>query len=80
MKITKRKKPYTAIGIRRIKCSKKGCNNSSLYQWQCCALGNNFFTLCAEHDIGLNEITCNYILGPQVKTLIKNYKKKVLAR
>jgi hypothetical protein len=73
-----RKTPYTQIGISRIKCSKIGCNKAGRFQWQCCALDNRWFALCTEHDIGLNAVACQYILGDESKPFVAAYKKRVL--
>lgn len=58
-----RKKPYTERGISRVKCAKQGCEAPGSYQWQCCALDNRWFPLCAKHDVGLNGVATTYILG-----------------
>lgn len=76
-----RKKPYTARGISRVKCAKQNCNEPGLYQWQCCALDNRWFALCAEHDVGLNDVATNYILGAKAATpLMARYARRVFQK
>ena len=73
-----RRKPYSAIGISRVRCSKRGCMAPGRFQWQCCALDNRWFALCAEHDVGLNEVACNYLLGRAAGPVIRKYRRRVM--
>lgn len=73
-----RSKPYTSIGIKRVKCSKRGCKKHGMFQWQCCALGNKWFALCAEHDVGLNKIACEFIIGRESNKIIHAYRQRVI--
>jgi hypothetical protein len=52
-------RPYTAIGIRRVRC----------------ALKNRWFALCNECDIALNEIACGFLLGAKSKGVMREYRK-----
>ena len=70
-----RTKPYTNIGIKRISCLR--CGKPSRYQWNICALGNAFYTVCAECDIALNEAVLNFFNFENKKEIIKNYRKRV---
>jgi hypothetical protein len=74
-----RKKPYTALGILRTRCSFRGCKKPGRHQWQCCALGNLYMPLCTEHDIGLNNVAAKYILGAEKsKSIIRRYSRTQL--
>lgn len=68
-------KPYTAIGITRVRCARAGCTNRATVQWQCCALKNRWFALCNDCDIGLNEIATKFLLGAGAKKVMAWYRK-----
>ena len=70
-----RKKPYTEIGIRRLKCFR--CGNKAEYQWQICSDGNTYRPICKECDIALNEIVLKWAGFPDWEDKIKQYKEKV---
>jgi len=70
-----RKKPYTRIGISRVPCCR--CGEPSVHQWQCCAAGNKWMTLCQKCDIGLNRVTLEYIGHPETEAWIEEYERKV---
>lgn len=70
-----RKKPYTAIGISRVKCAKSRCEKPGESQWQCCALANRWFPLCREHDVELNELACTFLMGCKAKPIMTAYRK-----
>lgn len=70
-----RKKPYTAIGISRVKCAKSGCRKPGESQWQCCALDNRWIPLCREHDIRMNELACIFMMGTKAGPIIAAYRK-----
>jgi hypothetical protein len=61
-----RRKPYTQIGIRRLKCCVSGCENRGEFQWQCCA-----------HDIGMNQMALEYIGHPRTEALVEEYRAKI---
>jgi len=68
-----RRKPYTAIGIRRMKCSVAGCENRAEHQWNCCANGNLWMPLCLDHDIELNAKTLEWMGHPNATELSRDY-------
>ena len=72
-----RRKPYTQIGIRRLKCCVSGCENRGEFQWQCCATGNLWMPLCVEHDIGMNQMALEYIGHPRTEALVEEYRAKI---
>lgn len=70
-----RKKPYTEIGIQRMKCFR--CGGKAKYQWQICADENIYRPICEECDIALNEIVLKWAGFPNWEDKIKQYKEKV---
>jgi len=54
-----RRKPYTAIGIKRVPCSR--CGEPSHAQWQVCADGNQYRGLCKKCDIELNNMVLKFM-------------------
>ena len=68
---TKRKTPYTDRGILRLKCIRCGARASA--QWQICAEGGNYRTLCDACDVELNEMVLRWVGHPNAKELIDKY-------
>ena len=68
-----RNKPYTEIGIRRLKCFR--CNKQAKQQWQICADGNQFRPICNDCDIALNRLVLEFMGFKKSKSLINKYKK-----
>ncbi len=58
----KRTKPYTELGIRRLKCCR--CGDKASTQWQVCALGNEWQPVCAFCDIELNKLVLEFMRFP----------------
>ena len=54
-----RTKPYTEIGIERMRCFR--CGNKAAYQFQICADGNIYRPLCVECDVKLNDLVLKFI-------------------
>lgn len=71
-----RKKPYTEIGIRRLKCFR--CEEKSFFQWQICSDGNIYRPLCKNCDIELNEMVLKWAGFPDWKEKINQYKQEKL--
>ncbi len=71
-----RKKPYTQIGISRLKCIR--CENNASFQWNICADGNVYRPLCAECDVELNEMVMRWAFGNEAEKSVENYRIKVL--
>ena len=67
-----RKKPYTQIGIRRLKCFR--CGKKAEYQWQICSDGNQYRPLCKDCDIAMNEMVLKWMGFDNYKVMIDNYK------
>ena len=53
-----RRRPYTEKGIRRLPCAR--CDNAASYQWQICADGNLYRTICNACDDELNELVLKF--------------------
>jgi len=70
-----RKKPYTAIGIRRLKCFR--CGKQAESQWQICADDRIYRPICRECDIALNEMVLKWMGFPDWKEKIEKYKEAV---
>jgi transcription elongation factor Elf1 len=68
-----RKKPYTGIGIKRLKCFR--CNNRASFQWTICSDGNIYRPICTECDIQLNEVVLRFMKFPDWQIKIDKYKK-----
>lgn len=75
-----RTKPYTEIGIRRVKCGMQGCNRKSYASWQICADGNQHRGLCHVHDIALNRMVLRWIGVPDAAVKLQRYERKAKAR
>lgn len=71
-----RTKPYTEIGIRRVKCFR--CGNKASQQWGVCALGNKWIPICNECDVSLNYIVLEFMKVPKIHTIMTQYMKKRL--
>lgn len=48
-----RREPYTAAGIKRVRCVR--CEAPAVHQWQVCADLNRYRALCLDCDIALNR-------------------------
>lgn len=66
-----RRKPYTAIGIRRVPCAR--CGEPSSQQWQVCANGNRWLGICWPCDVALNRLALEFMRVPNAETLIAAY-------
>lgn len=71
-----RRKPYTAIGIRRKSCSR--CGQPASTQWQICADGRIYRPLCAECDVALNELVMRWVWNDMREEALRKYREKVL--
>ena len=71
-----RKKPYTEIGISRVKCFR--CDNKANFQWNICSDGNLFRPICVHCDIELNTVVLKFMKFPDWKEKSEKYKAKKL--
>jgi len=70
-----RKKPYTQIGIRRLRCFR--CGGKTQEQWQICADGNIYRPICLKCGIELNEMVLKWMGFPDWKEKFEKYKKNM---
>jgi transcription elongation factor Elf1 len=68
-----RTKPYTEIGIRRLKCIR--CGKQASFQWTICADGNYYRPICVECDIALNELVLRWAGFPDWEEKIAAYRE-----
>lgn len=59
-----RKRPYTEIGIARLKCSRAGCRRRAVFQWRPCSL-DAWMPICDRCDVELNEIALTFLRIPK---------------
>lgn len=72
-----RREPYTERGISRVPCSR--CGEPSRFQWQACANGRRYVGVCAECDIGLNDMALEFMRIPNRADLMTAYREKMEA-
>lgn len=70
-----RKKPYTQIGIVRMKCFR--CGEAAKFQWQICADNNMYRPICMSCDIKLNKMVLKWAGFDNWRDKIEKYKSKV---
>lgn len=69
---TRRRKPYTAAGIQRLRCIR--CDEQqAVHQWQICADGNNYRPVCADCDVMLNHLVLRFMNHPKPSALMERY-------
>ena len=66
-----RTKPYTEIGIRRLKCVR--CGAKAQFQWNICADGNVYRPICKQCDIELNAMVLKWAGFEDWKDKIDKY-------
>lgn len=70
-----RLKPYTEIGIKRMKCFR--CGRKAVFQWQICSDGNQYRPICLKCDIELNAMVLKWAGFPDWSNKLIIYKEKV---
>jgi hypothetical protein len=75
--LRKRTEPYTARGIRRLKCSK--CGRPAFSQWYICALGS-YKPICVTCDLDLNLSALIWTGYPsnEVLELMEKYRESIV--
>lgn len=71
-----RRKPYTEIGIRRLRCFRCGAK-ACRQQWQICADGNQYRAVCNKCDVELNQLVLEFMNVPNREFKIEVYKEKL---
>lgn len=69
-----RTKPYTEIGIARLKCFR--CGAKAEHQWQICANANRYLPICLECDIELNHLVIDFMNFPNRRELMTAYRSR----
>lgn len=73
-----RRKPYTTIGIRRLRCQR--CKRRrAVHQWNCCANDNRWVPICIECDIALNRLALRFMKIPGAARLLARYARQARA-
>ena len=70
-----RMKPYTEIGVRRLKCFR--CGGRAHTQWQICADGNQYRPICFFCDVDLNRCVLRFMGDPEVDAKMAAYEAEV---
>lgn len=70
-----RRKPYTLIGIRRLKCWR--CGEKAHAEWSVCADNNVRRAICAACDVALNAMVLKWARDPDAARKMAVYCKKV---
>ena len=71
-----RRKPYTQIGISRLKCIR--CGGTAWATWNICADGGKFRPLCKACDVSLNRLVLEWAGHPETERLMAEYEKGLL--
>lgn len=67
-------KPYTRIGIKRLKCFR--CGAQAVHQWNICSDGGQYRPMCLECDIELNRFVLKWAGFPDHEALGNAYELK----
>lgn len=70
---TQRRKPYSAIGVRRLACIR--CGGWGRFQWNVCADGS-YRPLCLDCDIDLNRLVLVWMGHPNAAAVANAYAAK----
>ena len=70
-----RSKPYTEIGIRRMKCVR--CGKPARFQWQICADDRIYRPICAMCDVKLNRMVMEWAGFSDVGAKMARYRESV---
>lgn len=72
--------PYTSAGIRRLMCSRAGCEREAYATWGACADENVQRPLCPECDVELNRMVLTWMGDPAWATKLEDYRLSVEER
>ena len=70
--MSRRTKPYTTAGIRRLLCVRCKINRASV-QWQICADDSIYRPLCSECDLKLNRMVLVFMKFQGIRDKMKKY-------
>lgn len=71
-----RREPYTVRGLRRIACARCG-QKPSYANWNICADDGRVRGICAQCDIGLNEVAMRFVFGSGREDDLAAYRQRV---
>lgn len=74
----RRLKPYTARGIRRVKCAYRGCRRRGYADWGICADNGEHRAICWVHDIELNTLVLELLGDQHAKRKSAAYAARVI--
>ena len=67
-------RPYTTIGIRRLRCFR--CGRRAKHQWRTCADGC-WRPICERCDIALNSLVLRFMRDPEREQKMKKYRERI---
>ena len=73
-----RRRPYTAAGIRRVKCVRCGEARAD-QQWNICALPGRFHAICVACDIALNQAVLEFMRFRDIEATMAAYRERMAA-
>lgn len=76
----RRHRPYTANGIRRVRCSVGDCPHPAYATWQLCADGRTFRGICIVHDVALNRMVLEWVQDPEIEAKMAKYLARPAVR
>lgn len=65
-------KPYTDIGVRRLRCFR--CGEKAHRQWKICADGSQYRPICLPCDIALNNMVLKFMGDPKRDEKMRAYE------
>lgn len=70
-----RRTQYSDRYVAKSPCAR--CGKPSLHQWQICADGNRWRTICEACDVLLNELVLRFIRDPDRAEKMRAYRERV---
>lgn len=58
-----------------MRCTRVGCMNKALFQWNACADNNLWRPLCGHCDVAINKLVLEWFGDPQAQQKVKAYAK-----
>lgn len=72
----KRTKPYTQLGIKRLRCFRCGARRPT-QQWNICSDGNQYRAICDACDVALNRLVLVFMGFPNVDEMMRRYEARM---
>lgn len=70
-----RTRPYTAAGVRRLKCARAGCPNRATQQWRVCS-ASVWTPVCAACDYEINRLVLGFMGDPGAGAKLAAYRDR----